>query len=213
MKLTLKEVQNLEYVDLQNIPSDDFSEINFNDAMNYCLSLPEGSTKRNFVEVKLQVISFLKDDDTDKSPDGNLYYDEATDSLKEYISLDRLRFKIEELGKREMGDGFVLGKKAWEKIIKHELVAIGEKEGNSYRAYDDIDECYKAQHPRSLQQGFNLLCIKDFYVKKIEIIVRVKEIVDTFLEKEKRVKAKARQDAAKVKRDEEKALNHLGGLV
>jgi hypothetical protein len=92
-------------------------------------------------------------------------------------------------------------------------VSIGEKVDNTYVAYDDIKQEYKAEHPKSRQQGFNAKAIKNFYADKIGAILYIKDIVDEGIEAENRAKAKARQEQAKLKRQTEKRLQSYGGIV
>ncbi len=205
-KLTVKELSEFKYEDLDMRIALDFSEITPIQIESVKTDIMVSDKKTILIVRKWETAKFLNDDHNTQV-DGNQYYDAINDTLKEYIALDRLRFKIEEFGKRELDDqDFTVGKKAWAYIIEHPSIALGEHIDNSFIAFDDIDECYKAVHPRSGQQGFNLLCLDEFYKKNIEKILVIKTIIDEAIDADNKEKAKARQEAAKNKRELEKKL-------
>ena len=211
MKITIAELLELELDVLIQRPSNDYSALTSTDIETF-RSKEQNKTKVDKV-LSIWQGEKIKNNGEGTPPNGAEYYDDVTGEIKEYIPLDRLRFLIEETAKREIGDDFVLGKKAWEEIIKHPTVSLGERVENSYVAYDDIDNKYKAEHPKSKQQGFNAKNIQPFYDEKISAILFIKEIVDDAIEEENVAKQQARQKQAKLKRQREKKLNSYGGLI
>ncbi len=220
MKLTVKELYELQYVDLAKRPAIDFSGIAKSDIQAFLNDESIVIQKRDVVKEKAYTCNFLDEIEKGEGVEGNQYYNPDTDSIVEYIALDRLRFKIDELGKREYGEIFNLGKKTWKVVIEHPVIALGESFENSYIAFDDIDDCYKAQHPRSKQQGFNLRCIETFYKENIENIMKIMIIMEKQYEKEQeetqraqQAKAKLQRAKAKLQREASKELSQVGGLL
>ncbi len=212
MKLTLKELHQLEYVVLKNRAVSDYDEIISTEYVEF-LSVEKSEIKKELITEKYSASKFIGEDAP--NPDGNLYFSEETGELVEYIPLDKLRFKIEETLKREVDDNFNLGKIAWARVI--EEVELGEKVGNSFIAFDDINVCYKARHPRSKQTGFNIRCLEQFYRENVEKIISVSHRVNQELEIDKEINTEIRQFEAKKKREAKRRKillqTNLGGLV
>ncbi len=174
-KLSVKELYELKYEELSVRIAEDYSEITTSELETLKNDERVSNKKVSLIDLKFLTSRYLKGDKT-PNPDGNEYYDEESDMLVEYIPLDRLRFKIEEIGKRDYGQDFTLGKISWGEVIPR--IGLGERVGKTFVAFDDIDECYRASHPRTGGSGFNVLCIDKFYRENIAKILVIKEIVE-----------------------------------
>jgi hypothetical protein len=100
MKLTVAELLGLELDVVISRPTEDFSELT---AMDMAVFKEQEKSEEKIEKVlviwKKARIENAKEE---TPPNGTEYYDEETGEIKEYIPLDRLRFLIEETGKREI---------------------------------------------------------------------------------------------------------------
>ncbi len=161
------------------------------------------SVYKNYLFIKIDALGIGP---TKETPNALGYIDEHGE-YKEYISLNELRIRLGEKGKRHIEESFELGTKAWSIII--DKIGIGYVEKGSYIPFDDIDGCFKAEHPRNKKLGFNLECIDKFWNIYSEIIIKVKLIVDEQLKDiNDRTKVRRAEDA-KSDREMKKLLGAL----
>ena len=176
--MTVEQVKSLDLEAYQTITKRDIE----------LMDIPSGYKKALFIKVAAFGIGSTKE-----TPNALGYIDEDGE-YKEYISLNELRIRLGEKGKRYVDEDFELGTKAWSIII--EKIGLGFVEKGSYIPFDDIDPCFRAEHPRNKKLGFNLECVEKFWKVYSETIIRVKNIVDKQLsEINDRAKLRRAEDA------------------
>ncbi len=208
MNLTIGILKSMSATDVEECPVSDFAEIS--ERKNDLRLSFEGSKLSN---IMLKVDAYLFQKDV-KNGSGRVYVDGDGDK-KSYISLNDLRVRVEEKGRKIIDEGklpsvdndfenFTLGRDSWRDIIKH--LGIGFSDGSNLIIYEDLDDCFKAINPKTGALGFNLNCIDKFWDDYGERMLRIKAIVDAAIKEEREAKREAQQAKAKRLRAKERNL-------
>ncbi len=208
MNLTIEVLKPMSATDVVSCPVSDFAE----------LSMRKEELRLAFTGLKLENIltkinSYLLQTD-EENGSGRIYHTPEGEE-KSYISLNDLRVRVEEKGRKIVDEGllvsedkafdnFTLGRDSWRDIIKH--LGIGFSDGSNLIIYEDLDECYKAINTKTGALGFNLNCIDKFWDEFGERMLRIKAIVDAAIEEEIGAKREAQQAKAKRSRAKERNL-------